>query len=61
MNKEPSKNLLSDIIEATIDGIIENDFIKSIPIIGSIRNLIKTGQSISDYLLAKKYQPSYQP
>lgn len=54
MNKEPSKNLLSDIIEATIDGVIENDFIKSIPIIGSIRNLIKTGQSISDYLLAKK-------
>lgn len=49
-----AKNIFSDIGEITIDSIIQNDAIDSIPIIGTLKSLFKITNSVSDYLFIQK-------
>jgi len=46
--------IILDAGEVTIDSILENDALKSIPILGTIYNVYKTGIGIRDSILIKK-------
>lgn len=49
-----AKDILSDMGEITLDNIINNEALNQIPIIGTLRNVYKIANSVSDYLFIQK-------
>ena len=54
MKLEAPKNLVTDLIETALNNVTNNSFLNDVPIISTITNIYKSGQSISDHLLTKK-------
>ncbi|MBB1315919.1 hypothetical protein, partial [Aliivibrio sp. SR45-2] len=54
MNKNNLINLSTDTLETVIDQLIDNELVKSIPVVNTAVNVMAIGRSIRDVLLAKK-------
>lgn len=46
--------IIGDLAEASLDNILDDGFIKELPVFGTLLNIIKTGYSIRDKIFAKK-------
>ena len=51
---DPAFNITSDMIEIGIDNILDEGILKDIPIVNSLRSIVKAGFSISERLFLKK-------
>jgi hypothetical protein len=54
-------NIFNDVSEIIIDKALDEGLLRDIPIVNTIRSVIKAGYSISDYLFTKKVIEFLQP
>ncbi|EPF2682550.1 hypothetical protein ACSL9E_004198 [Vibrio vulnificus] len=54
MDKKSATDIAKDTFEFTLDQVTNNEFVKDIPIVNMVANVVSLSRSIPDYLFARK-------